>query len=53
MDGDLRLAFPKNLPQRGLPPSIMAILKLLHMDRYLNLVEDEPAAQVVALGGSH
>jgi len=36
----------------SIPPSIMAILKLLHMDRYLNLVEDERAAQVMALGVS-
>jgi anti-anti-sigma factor len=36
----------------SIPPSIMNILKLLHMDRYLNLVEDEQAAQVVALGGN-
>jgi anti-anti-sigma factor len=36
----------------SIPPSIMSILKLLHMDRYLNLVEDEQAARVVALGGS-
>jgi anti-anti-sigma factor len=37
----------------SIPPSIMSILKLLHMDRYLNLVEDEQAAQVLALGGTH
>ncbi|HKI20090.1 MAG TPA: STAS domain-containing protein, partial [Isosphaeraceae bacterium] len=36
----------------SIPPSIMSLLKLLHMDRYLNLVEDEQAAQVVALGGN-
>src|SRR5262249_9775030 len=36
----------------SIPPSILAILKLLHMDRYLNLVEDEQAARAVALGGS-
>ena len=29
----------------SVPSSIMAILKLLHIDRYLNLVEDEQAAQ--------
>ena len=34
----------------SVPPSIMAILKLLHMDRYLHIVEDEPAARAVALG---
>jgi anti-anti-sigma regulatory factor len=34
----------------SIPPSIMAILKLLHMDRYLNLVEDEQAAQIMAIG---
>src|SRR5271166_1574194 len=32
----------------SIPPSIMAIFKLLHMDRYLNLVDDEQAAQVMA-----
>ena len=37
----------------SIPPSIMAILKLLHMERYLNLVEDEQAARVVALGGGN
>ena len=35
----------------SIPPSIMAILKLLHMELYLNLVEDEQAAQAVALAG--
>jgi anti-anti-sigma factor len=35
----------------SIPPSIMSILKLLQMDRYLNMVEDEPAARVVASGG--
>jgi anti-anti-sigma factor len=35
----------------SIPPSIMSILKLLHMDRYLNLVEDEDAAQTLALAG--
>ncbi|MGP0066128.1 MAG: STAS domain-containing protein [Isosphaeraceae bacterium] len=35
----------------SVPSSIMAILKLLHIDRYLNLVEDEPAARTMALGG--
>jgi anti-anti-sigma factor len=35
----------------SIPPSIMAILRLLHMDRYLNLVEDESAARVVAIEG--
>jgi anti-anti-sigma factor len=35
----------------SVPPPIMAILKLLHMDRYLKVVEDEPAARVLALGG--
>jgi anti-anti-sigma factor len=34
----------------SVPPSIMAILKLLHMDRYLNIVEDEQTAQALALG---
>jgi len=36
----------------SIPPSIMSILKLLQMDRYLNLVEDEQAARVVAMGGN-
>jgi anti-anti-sigma factor len=36
----------------SIPPSIMAIFKLLHIDRHLNLVEDERAAQVIALGVS-
>jgi anti-anti-sigma factor len=36
----------------SIPPGIMAILRLLHMDRYLNLVENEHAAQVMALGGN-
>jgi anti-anti-sigma factor len=36
----------------SIPPSIMAILKLLHMDRYLNLVDDEQAAQVMVLGAN-
>ena len=35
----------------SIPPSIMSILKLLHMDRYLNLVEDEQAAKTLALAG--
>ena len=35
----------------SVPPSIMAILKLLHMDRYLKIVEDEHAARALALGG--
>jgi anti-anti-sigma factor len=35
----------------SIPPSIMSILKLLHMDRYLNMVEDDQAAQIMALGG--
>jgi anti-anti-sigma factor len=35
----------------SVPSSIMAILKLLHIDRYLNLVEDEQAARTMALGG--
>ncbi len=34
----------------SIPPSIMSILKLLQMDRYLHLVEDETAAQAVASG---
>ncbi len=34
----------------SVPPSIMAILKLLHIDRYLNLVEDDQAALSVARG---
>ncbi len=34
----------------SVPPSIMAILKLLHMDRYLNIVEDEFTARALALG---
>jgi anti-anti-sigma factor len=36
----------------SVPSSIMAILKLLHIDRYLNLVEDEPAARTMAQGGN-
>jgi anti-anti-sigma factor len=36
----------------SIPPSIMSILKLLHMDRYLNMVEDEQAARVMAIGGN-
>jgi anti-anti-sigma factor len=36
----------------SVPPSIMSILKLLHMDRYLNMVEDEQAAQLMATGAS-
>jgi anti-anti-sigma factor len=36
----------------SIPPSIMSIFRLLHVDRYLNLVEDEPAAQTMALGAS-
>jgi anti-anti-sigma factor len=35
----------------SIPPSILSILRLLHMDRYLNLVEDEPAARNVAMQG--
>jgi anti-anti-sigma factor len=35
----------------SIPPSIMSILKLLHMDRYLNLVEDVQAAETLALAG--
>jgi anti-anti-sigma factor len=34
----------------SVPPSILAILRLLHMDRYLNIVEDELTAQAMALG---
>jgi anti-anti-sigma factor len=34
----------------SVPPSILAILKLLHMDRYLNIVEDEFTARALALG---
>ena len=34
----------------SIPPSIIAILKLLHIDRHLNLVEDEQAAQIMAMG---
>jgi anti-sigma B factor antagonist len=37
----------------SIPPSIMSILKLLHMDRYLNMVEDEQAARAVAMERSH
>jgi anti-anti-sigma factor len=40
-----------SLVLHSVPPSIMAILKLLHMDRYLNIVEDEQAARAVVLGG--
>jgi anti-sigma B factor antagonist len=36
----------------SIPPTILAILKLLHMDRYLNLVEDDQAAQVMATRGN-
>jgi anti-sigma B factor antagonist len=36
----------------SVPPAVMAILKLLHVDRHLNLVEDEQAARVMALGAS-
>jgi anti-anti-sigma factor len=35
----------------SIPPSIMAILRLLQMDRYLNLVEDESAARTMAMAG--
>ncbi len=34
----------------SIPPSIMSILKLLRMDRHLNMVEDEQAARVMASG---
>ena len=34
----------------SIPPSIMQILKLLHMERHLNLVDDEQSAQALALG---
>jgi len=34
----------------SIPPSIMQILKLLHMERHLNLVDDEESAVTLALG---
>lgn len=33
-----------------IPPSIMQILKLLHMERHLHLVDDEKSAQAMAQG---
>jgi anti-anti-sigma factor len=38
------------LIMHSIPPSIMQILKLLHMERHLFLVDDEPSAQALALG---
>lgn len=34
----------------SIPPSIMQILKLLHMERHLFLVDDERSAEALALG---
>lgn len=38
------------LIMHSIPPSIMQILKLLHMERHLHLVDDEKAARALALG---
>ncbi len=35
----------------SVPPAILAVIKLLGMDRTLNLAADEPAARALALGG--
>jgi anti-anti-sigma factor len=35
----------------SVPPAILAVLKLLGMDRYLNLAADERAARALAPGG--
>jgi anti-anti-sigma factor len=35
----------------SVPPAILAVLKLLGMDHYFNLVADERAARALALGG--
>ena len=34
----------------SLPPAIMAILRLLHMERFLHIVDDERAARAMAKG---
>ncbi len=34
----------------SVPPALMAILRLLHMDRSLHIVEDEAAARALATG---
>lgn len=34
----------------SLPPGILAILRLLHMERFLNIVDDEQAASAMAKG---
>jgi anti-anti-sigma factor len=34
----------------SLPPAIMAILRLLHMERFLHIVDDERAARALARG---
>ncbi len=34
----------------SLPPAIMAILRLLHMERFLRIAEDERSAQALARG---
>jgi len=38
------------LIMHSIPPSIMQILKLLHMERHLHLVDNEKSAQAMALG---
>jgi len=35
----------------SLPPAILAILRLLHMERFLRIAEDEHSAQSLAAGG--
>jgi anti-anti-sigma factor len=34
----------------SLPPAILAILRLLHMERFLRIADDEPAAEALAKG---
>ncbi len=34
----------------SLPPAILAILRLLHMERFLRIVDDERAARALAKG---
>ena len=36
----------------SLPPAILAILRLLHMERFLHIVDDERAACALAKGGA-
>jgi len=36
----------------SLPPPILAILRLLHMERFLRIVDDELSAQTLASGGA-